>query len=79
MGKDEKEFALYWMYQGTAAMERVAHTHAPLLLLMYLGNHKLRSLEKLTLLAEMLVPTTANAQHSPAKNWAARLFQSVAM
>lgn len=45
---------------------------------MYLGNHKLKSFEKLTLLAEIFVPMTAKAQHSPAKNIAARFSQSLA-
>ena len=66
----------YWISHGTAATLRIAQMNAPRRLLMYLGNHKLRSFEKLTLLAEMFVPMTAKAQHSPAKNIAARFSQN---
>lgn len=52
--------------------------YAPRRLLIYLGNHSARSFEKETLFAEIFVPMTAKAQHRPAKNWAARLFQSTA-
>ncbi|KAI7223985.1 hypothetical protein KC333_g226 [Hortaea werneckii] len=53
---EEKDFALYWMYQGTVATLSSAQTYAPRRLLIYLGNQSERSFEKETEFAEIIGP-----------------------
>jgi len=64
----ENDAALYCIFHGVAAIDMMQQIYAPRLALIQLGNHRARSLEKLTLLAEMLVPITAKLQQSAEKN-----------